>query len=109
MPRKKKQVDEETWSWKPEEEPTEETPFSDEEAIEVPEEEPKKLYPVQVKFGLEKWQDTVAAVELLGTRAVEIDNHIAVATATVRGGWRFFESDGVMFKLRETDWQSLLA
>ena len=96
----KEPVEEAPWSWEPEEEPVVEIPFS---------EEPQKLYPVQVKYGLEKWQDISVAVELLGTRAVEIENHIATATATVRGGWRFFEGSGVTFKLRESDWQRLIA
>ena len=95
----KEPVKEAPWSWEPEE-TEEEIPFS---------EEPQKLYPVQVKYGLEKWQDISVAVELLGTRAVEIENHIATATATVRGGWRFFESNGATFKLRESDWQRLIA
>jgi hypothetical protein len=128
-PRKKKQMEEETWPQKPETPPEEETGTStervvygesfekvwslepEEESVEgAAYEEPlPKLYPVQIKYGLERWQDISVVVELLGTRAIEVDNHIATATATVRSGWRFFESDGVMFKLREADWQSLLA
>jgi len=121
MPRKKKKekVEEALKDWTPKGETEEEAPWSwepeetEEESVEEEElpfsEEPKSLYPVQMKFGLGDWQDTVTTVELLGSKAVEIDNYIAAPTATVRGGWRFFESNGATFKLRESDWQRLIA
>jgi hypothetical protein len=106
--KKKEEPQEESWSWEPEE-PIEEEYVEEPSIVEEAPVKPKKLYATQMKFGLERWQDASATVELLGNRVVKIGNTIATPTATVRGGWRYFEGSGVILKLRESDWQLLIA
>lgn len=111
--KKKEEPQEESWSWEPKEEleePVEESIAAEEEFEEPVTVEPsRKLYAIQIKFGLEKWQDASATVDLFGIKLVKIGNSMATPTATVRGGWRYFEGDGVILKLRESDWQRLIA